>query len=245
MPDRLVEQREETERIALAYRRRQEIACERRYAWHRAEVRQTAAALQAALADLLPAAVGEDLGTLRALDVGCGGGSFLRLLVDWGADPAGLAGTELIAERLQEARRRCPIGPLWHLGPLASLTAERPFQLVSAFTVFSSILDAERRRALAAEMWRLVAPGGAAMIFDFRRDNPRNPDVRKVLPSEARGWWPDASCRHRTLVLAPPLARRIAPRSRALAAALALLPPLRSHFLLLARKPGPVPVSGA
>src|SRR5947209_9905296 len=40
---------------------------------------------------------------LRALDVGCGHGGWLRTMLRWGAQPANLAGVELVAERADAA----------------------------------------------------------------------------------------------------------------------------------------------
>ncbi len=230
---------EEAQRIDRAYRRRAEDKLGDLYAWHRADVRLTDADLQRGLAELLPSALGEDLSQVRALDVGCGSGRFLRRLVEWGADPSRLLGTELQEERLDNARRLGIPGMQWHLGDLSGLPEEARFELVSAFTVYSSILDPELRRELATEMWRRVAPGGSVLIFDFRFDNPANPDVRKLRRSEMEGWFPQSETRYRSLVLAPPLARRVAPLSYGLAALLARLPFLRSHFLFLATKAAP------
>jgi hypothetical protein len=53
-------------------------------------------------------------------------------------------------------------------------------------------LDPDLRRGLAAEMWRTIKPGGWCMMFDFRYDNPRNPNVRKVTQAELRRYWPAA-----------------------------------------------------
>ncbi len=206
------------------------------YAWHRPEVMaQHATRLQVA-GTLLAGTVGPDLGRLRIIDVGCGSGGFLRQLINWGANPALLAGTEYQQERLDEARLRSAAGVRWHLGDL-DFTAPASADLIIANTVFSSILAPSARQALAADMWRTLAPGGWCMVFDFRYNNPRNPNVRRVGRSELRDWWPASARRYQSLLLAPPLARRLAVAPRLLGDLLACLPPLRSHFIFMARKP--------
>jgi SAM-dependent methyltransferase len=105
--------------------------------------------------------------------------------------------------------------------------------------VFSSILDPGLRRALADQMWRALRPGGWVLVFDFRYDNPRNRNVRKVTRAELAAWWPGERSRYRTLLLAPPIHRLLARlpwmASDLLAAA---APPLRSHFMYMVQKGG-------
>jgi SAM-dependent methyltransferase len=229
--------RAEQERINQVYRQWHGGAALARYAWHRPEIVRQAATRARVLSTLLPLTVGRDLSAVRALDVGCGGGGFLRQLIDWGATPAHLAGSELQPDRLEQARARTAHGVRWHLGGLDAF-GDDSVDLVSAHTVFSSILDDDLRRALAAEMWRVLRPGGWTMIFDFRYGNPRNAQVRKVTDVELLRFWPADRRHYRSLVLAPPLSRALAALPWLLPETLAsLIPVLRSHFIYMARKP--------
>ena len=230
----------EQERINHVYRQWHGGGALARYAWHRPEIVRQAAARSRALTSLLTATVGPDLSAVRVLDVGCGNGGFLRQLIDWGATPAHLAGTELQQDRLEQARARSAPGVRWHLGGLDPFPDDS-MDLVSANTVFSSILDEDLRRKLAADMWRVLRPGGWAMIFDFRYGNPRNPQVRKVSDVELLRFWPAEQRQYRSLVLAPPLGRALAGLPWLLPELLsALVPLLRSHFIYMARKPQPI-----
>jgi SAM-dependent methyltransferase len=227
----------EQDRINHVYRQWHGGAGLVRYAWHRTEILLQEADRARALAALLPVTVGADLSRVRALDVGCGHGSFLRRLIDWGATPSSLAGSELQPDRLEHARLHTAPGVRWHLGTLDAFLDDS-MDLVSAHTVFSSILDDDLRRELASEMWRVLRPGGWAMIFDFRYSNPRNQQVRKVSDVELLRFWPAEKRHYRTLVLAPPLGRAMARLPRLMPELLAaLLPPLRSHFFYMAQKP--------
>jgi SAM-dependent methyltransferase len=228
----------ELDRIKDVYKQWHGGAALSRYAWHRQEVQQQVAARSRAFATLLPATLGSDLSGLRVLDVGCGTGGFLRQLIDWGADPAKLTGTELQQDRLDHARGFTAEGVNWRLGTLDTM-ALHGFDLVSAQTVFSSILEPGLRRELASQMWRSLRPGGWCLVFDFRYDNPRNKHVRKVTRAELDAYWPGERSRYQTLMLAPPIHRMLS-KAPWLAADIltALAPPLRSHFMYMVQKGG-------
>ena len=51
------------------------------------------------------------------------------------------------------------------------------FDVATAVTVFSSILDAAARRDLFDEMRRVVRPGGMVLVYDFVVRKPGNHDV--------------------------------------------------------------------
>ena len=208
------------------------------YAWQRPEVIGQEASRRRVAGALLAQTVGPDLSHLRVVDVGCGSGGFLRQLIDWGADPARLVGTEYLGERLDLARLRSASGVRWHLGDL-DFAPDASFELAVANTVFSSILDDCARAALAAEMWRTVMPGGWCMVFDFRFNNPRNKEVRRVTRAELARFWPSDTSHYRSLLLAPPIARALAVAPRLVSEVLDTCAPfLRSHFIYMARKPG-------
>lgn len=226
----------EQQRIAQVYHQWSGGHALPRYRRFRPEVLQQTVERTRTYAAMFQQTIGIDLAALRVLDVGCGTGGFLRQLIDWGADPANLTGTELLPDRIELARGRTARGVHWHLGELDCMPDDG-FDLVTAHTVFSSILDDEARSALAADMWRCLRPGGWCMIFDFRYNNPRNHNVRKLTRAELRRMWPARTSMYRSLLLAPPLARLLSALPHLVPETLALLvPPLRSHFVFMARK---------
>jgi ubiquinone/menaquinone biosynthesis C-methylase UbiE len=173
---------------------------------------------------------------LRVADVGCGDGTWLLDFIQWGADPAALCGIDLRAERVKSARRRIPQADL-RIGSAAELPwPDGSFDLVSQFTVFTSILDPALKRAVAGEMVRILKPGGAVLWFDFRVDNPRNSQVRGVRAAEIRSLFPDCQVQLAHVLLAPPLGRFVAGWSWPLAELLTTLPFLRTHYAGLIRK---------
>lgn len=229
---------DEISRIQSVYSERDTAGRRALYAWHRPEVGLQEAEKKRAVATLLARTIGTDLSVLKIIDVGCGTGGFLRTLVEWGSVPEQLVGTEFLPDRLEAAQRTSAPGITWHLGGL-DFSASARFDLVVTNTVFSSILDAQDRRGLANEMWRILKPGGWVMVFDFSYNNPSNPDVRKVTHCELRGYWSNAvNEKYQTLLLAPPIARRVIPASYLAGEVLsALFPFLRSHFMFMTQKP--------
>lgn len=87
-----------------------------------------------------------DLAERAVLDIGCGSGSQLRRLLDYGAVPEHLTGIDLLPERIERARHLNP-AIHWVCGSAHELPfADAHFDLVTTYTMFSSILDEPHRR---------------------------------------------------------------------------------------------------
>jgi hypothetical protein len=89
---------------------------------------------------------------------------------------------------------------------------------------------------VAADITRVLAPGGALLWYDFAVNNPRNPNVRRVGRKELQGLFPELRGSIRSVTLAPPLVRLVAPKSWLLATALEAFPFLRTHLLAVLLK---------
>lgn len=189
------------------------------------------------LSCVLPVREGDlDLAGLECLDVGCGSGTWIATLVEWGATPSKLRGVDLLEDRILAARAAVPqadfrLGSGWALD-----VDDRSMDLVCANTVFSSIIDGEARARLASEMLRVVRPAGAILVYDFRVSHPANPDTVGIPSREVARLFPEAAIRSRSLILAPPLARPLAHLSTTFVSALeAIAPFLRTHAMHLIR----------
>jgi SAM-dependent methyltransferase len=174
------------------------------------------------------------LESLSVADIGCGPGTWLLEFAQWGATD--IHGIELDDARLQKAKERLPSADL-RSGDARHLPwADHSFDLVSHFTLFSSILNDSVKQQIAAEMMRVLRPSGAILWFDFRVNNPRNSGVRGVRAREIASLFPDCSIRLKSVTLAPPLARVVVPRSWIAACMLEKIPFLRTHYLGVIRK---------
>jgi SAM-dependent methyltransferase len=172
------------------------------------------------------------LGGRGILDIGCGVGQWLTDFETWGADRERLAGIDLLPERVEAARARLTPGADLRAGDASRLPwPDGGFDLVLQSTVFSSILDPAMRAAVAGEMVRVLAPGGAILWNDFFLDSPGNRAVRGLRRRDVVALFPGFRADLRRVTLAAPIARAVAPRSQLLAIALEALRVLDTHYV--------------
>lgn len=236
-PDRLQLARERA-RIRRELRRREvETEADRYAPWNPVEQflvheRKQVAAELLRRAECLP---GPDT---RCLEIGFGRCGWLADLIGWGALETHLHGAEIDLCRSHVARRRLPAAHLVLADAGRLPWPKGRFDLIILSLVMTSVLDTAVRRRIASEVDRVLRPGGALLWYDFAVDNPGNPSVRGIGKEEFEALFPRLRGPVRRVTLAPPLARRIVPRSRALAEILSTMPFLRTHLLAVLIKPG-------
>ena len=219
----------EESRIRSAYSRRTD---QGRYSWFNRAHLLAMHELEEAIVAALSRHGHTTLDHASVLDVGCGRGVWLREFVKLGARPERLHGIDLLPDRIDEARRLCPNGVSLRSGSATALDFDdAAFDVVMQSMVFTSVLDAGMRQSIAREMLRVVKPDGLILWYDYYVNSPNNPDVRAVSRKEISGLFPDCRIDFQRITLAPPLARWIAPRSRAGWALLRSVPWLRTHYL--------------
>ncbi len=175
-------------------------------------------------------------GEQRLLDVGCGDGKWLRSFQALGARPSQLSGIELDARRLNAWKDELPGADL-RVGDGAKLPwGDAEFDLVTQFTVLTSVLDSAVRQQIAAEMLRVLKPGGAVVWLDFAFNNPSNKNVRGVPLKEVKSLFPGCEVLHERVTLAPPLARRLVPLSWTASFLLESLQVFNTHLACVIRR---------
>ena len=178
------------------------------------------------------------LGGKKILDVGCGAGKWLRDLIDWGADPESVYGVELLPASAAKARRLLPETVTIECGDVASLSfPAATFDIVLQSSVFTSVLDDEVRRAMAAEMLRVMRPNGVILWYDMLPKRAWSSYLRPVTKDELHMLFPECRFDLRRITLAPLLTRMVAPRSWRACSALSRIPALCSHQLGIIRRP--------
>ena len=167
----------------------------------------------------------------RCLEVGHGAIGWLGDLMTWGVPERNIHGIEVDPRRAGIAREAMPAADI-RVGDASSLPwADESFDLVIVSAVFTSILDAAVRRQVAREITRVLAPGGALLWYDFAWNNPSNAHVRRVSRREVGDLFPGLGGDLRSITLAPPIARVVAPVSWLAATALEAIPFLRTHLM--------------
>lgn len=225
---------QEVARVREAYLRRD--ASDSRYSWFNPAHRYTLLQLERELLEALNRHGVHAVAGRRILEIGCGAGYWLRQVVQWGASPELVVGIDLVRDRLAQARRSTASATGLALASATRLPfGDGVFDLVLQATVFTSMLDDEIRRAAAAEMCRVLAPGGLILWYDYFRDNPRNRDVRAVTGRDLLALFPGAVVERRRVTLAPPIARLLASRSWLACYLLERLPMFRTHYVAVIR----------
>ncbi|MGH7992515.1 MAG: class I SAM-dependent methyltransferase [Limisphaerales bacterium] len=173
----------------------------------------------------------------RILDIGCGAGERLAAFEGWGALPENLFGIDLIAERIHAAQRNHP-QINFELGNAEELPfMDETIDLITVFTVFTSILDHAMAANVCREIVRVLASGGAVAWYDFRMNNPLNRHVRGISRKQIQKLFPGFKMHVESISLLPPLARRLGPLANLLYPPLSSIPFLRSHNLGILTKP--------
>lgn len=127
--------------------------------------------------DLMLAATARLLGDparLRMLDVGCGVGLAERFLFP---RVGRLVAGDVSAAMIDEARRLLPEVDFRHLPPRGLPFENDAFDVQFCCCVYHHV-PLNERRAMVAELARVVRPGGLLFVFEH---NPYNPLTRKIV----------------------------------------------------------------
>jgi SAM-dependent methyltransferase len=157
--------RTEKARIGAAYARRHGDA---RYSWFNHGHLFIIQRLESRLLNVLRDNGCAELQSQSVLEIGCGTGHWLREFVKWGVRAENVTGIDILADRLKVARTLCPPAVRLQCANAAELPfPDARFDIVLQSTVFTSILDMELKRRVAAEMMRVVKDDGLVLWYDY------------------------------------------------------------------------------
>jgi ubiquinone/menaquinone biosynthesis C-methylase UbiE len=195
-------------------------------------------AIRAELVDRVLQLLAEKLWAAGAiLDVGCGSGWWLERLGSYRQMTAQLHGLELLPDRAAAAQARVPRAVVV-TGDARKLPAEGScFDVVTMFTVLSSLPTPRDAERAIAEARRVLRPGGTLLIWEPRLQNPLNRDTIPIGMGLLERALAGTHLEVVTTTLLPPLARRLGGRTQSLYPRLAQIDALRTHRLVSAWVP--------
>jgi ubiquinone/menaquinone biosynthesis C-methylase UbiE len=170
----------------------------------------------------------------KVLEIGCGSGAVLADFLRFGVPPSNAIGIDVDERRVADASERYPQLEFRHADAARMPFPDRSFDLVLAFTVFSSIPDPAHRSLVANEVLRVLRPGGAVLWYDFWI-NPINSETKALGIAEIRRLFGREPTEARRITLAPPIARLLAKRSWIACELLSKVLIFRTHWLALVR----------
>lgn len=129
-------------------------------------------ALESAVIATLRKVTGLNRSDSRILDVGCGSGVGLARFLQLGFSPDQLCGIDILADRIEEAKRKYPNIRLVCDDASSMPFAPGEFDLVLESTMFVQITDEQLAHGIAHEMLRVTRANGYVMLVDWRYDKP-------------------------------------------------------------------------
>ncbi|MCX8084233.1 MAG: class I SAM-dependent methyltransferase [Calditerrivibrio sp.] len=172
----------------------------------------------------------------KILDIGCGTGGELRRFIQYGAKPENIVGFDLNYGRVKEAKDISPNVLFLNSNAVNLPFPDESFDIVSQFTVFSSILSTQERELAAKEMKRVLKKKGVIVFYDFHFSNPKNKHIRPVKRSEIKHWFVGYDIKMIRTTLYQPLRERIAPFSWLLCYLLESVKIFNTHYICVIRR---------
>jgi len=119
----------------------------------------------------------------RVLDIGCGGGYLARLLAAAVAPDGQVTGLDTSAPAIGCARKRAAANCSFVVGVAQDLPwPDRSFDVVASTLAAHHIPGAARQDAFG-EMYRVLRPGGALLVADFRASRRRHSPHSRITAS--------------------------------------------------------------
>lgn len=116
----------------------------------------------------------------RVLDVGCGDGAGLQLLLRLGFEPGNLFGVDIQEDRIVRARARNPLVTFQCSDAATQSFADNAFDIVTESALFVHLTDDKLAKQVAREMLRVTRQGGIVLLSDWRYPKPGNVHYRAV-----------------------------------------------------------------
>jgi ubiquinone/menaquinone biosynthesis C-methylase UbiE len=189
----------------------------------------------ALLAELLQKAGMWPLAGKRVMELGCGDGAGIQSLLKLGAIPRDLTAVDFRESAIVRTSTTFPQVNTAQADAARMEFPDESFDIVSLFTIFSSVSEAMQEQ-LAREVNRVLRHGGVVLWYDMRHRNPANSHVHPVNKPSLRRMFPAYKIEFASATLVPQLARHLPIRGW-LFPLLYAVPLLHTHWAGLLQKP--------
>ena len=175
-----------------------------------------------------------DLARVKLMEIGAGNGSNLVSFNKLGFTWENIFANELLEHRGQDLTQNLDAAATVHIGDAMDLEYDNAFDIVFQSTVFTSILDFQFKRELARKMVEMVKDDGIILWYDFKYDNPNNPDVKGINRKEIEALFEGVGeFTYFNVTLLPPLGRHVGNLYNLLNR---MFPFLKTHLVCVIRK---------
>jgi SAM-dependent methyltransferase len=127
-----------------------------------------------------------DARTARILDVGCGEGDSLWLLLRLGFPPSNLFGVDLLEDRIRKAKATNPLVSLGCANATLLQFQNGTFDLVTETMMFLQLTDDNIAKRIASEMIRVTKIGGSILVSDWRYSKPGSREFKGMSRSRIK-----------------------------------------------------------
>jgi len=185
--------------------------------------------------------IGPDPHSARVLDVGCGDGDSLWILLRLGFEPSNLSGVDIQEDKILQAKAKNPLVNFGCANATSLAFLNDTFDISMESMMFLQLTEDDIARQIASEMIRVTKPGGILLVSDWRYSRPGRGEFkgvsrRRIADLYQVGRRTDV-CRTFRGSLVPPLGRLL---SRYLSSAYfvvqALFPFVAGHTITVLRK---------
>ena len=172
----------------------------------------------------------------KILEIGCASGEIINDLIRLGANEEKILGIDIRKESISKAKTLFPYAKIELMDASQLQFKNCTFDLVTAFTLFSSVLELNLRKKIAAEIIRVLKPNGIILFYDMRFNNPFNKYVLGIKRNELKKLFPKTKIISNHITLFPYLTRTINFKTKTLYTFLSKFDFLKTHNIAVIRK---------
>ena len=174
----------------------------------------------------------EELNNLKVIEIGCSSGNMINILKKVGINDKNIFGIDIRSERLKLTKKKYPRSNIITMNATNITFGNDSFDIITVFTLFSSIIDPDIRKNIAEEIIRILKPGGVILFYDVRYNNPFNKNLVAIRMREIKKLFPKMQFKVERVTILPPLVRMLGKANSHLYKYLSSINFLNTHYFI-------------